>query len=199
VRENPDKSVTWTVGDEVYTEHPDGKTEVRDKETGRKLRTEEPRPIPDSAVKELAEQKGFKAQMETATSEFLRQWKAATPGERALALTGAPTRLNSAWTNVALIAKGKNLYELGVLNVGDLPQLQKALADPSSTLALLATGGDVEHQITQMLSLMDAKLKGNEEGLKEGTRRRPKPGGASDGKLEYITGPDGKPMLKPKQ
>jgi len=194
VRKNADGSVTWLnkATNEVFTEWDDGQLRVT-RPDGTVIRSEKPKDIPESAQKELAEAKGFKEQMKVATSEFMNQWRAASGTDRLKALGGFNTPLNRAWRNVALLAKGKNLYELGVLNVGDLPQLQKALADPSSVTSAFATEQSVEQDLAAMHQLMDAKIGGTEKALNEGRLRRPKGGGGKrkvkefrDGKLVEV-------------
>jgi hypothetical protein len=75
-------------------------------------------------------------------AEFAGTVKAANPEDWASAFAGGTTeggrKLTSGWTNASLMAKGEELYNLGVLAKEDLVVLQNSLPNPS-TLSGAAT------------------------------------------------------------
>lgn len=70
--------------------------------------------------------------LSNALDDYVDAVAKAGPGERALSVAGVSTPSNTAYNNAALLAKGEQLYNLGVLNGPDLAILQKTLADPST-------------------------------------------------------------------
>jgi hypothetical protein len=95
------------------------------------------RPIAPPALDKTA-----KAKMDTiiteastlsnALDDYVAAVENAGAGERIQSVAGISTPSNTAYNNAALLAKGEQLYNLGVLNGPDLVILQKTLADPST-------------------------------------------------------------------
>jgi len=107
---------------------------------------------------------------------FLTIVKSTSPAGRAGALTGIGAegqRLNTAWANVALIAKGTELFNLGVLSGPDLEIIQRTLLDPSTRKGSFASHDAYAASVEEVLRLVKTKLE-NYEAQYEGA-----PGSAS--------------------
>lgn len=73
-------------------------------------------------------------------------------------LTPEGQKLNTAWTNAALLAKGEDLYNLGVLSGPDLGIIQNALPDPSTRGGALKDKGTYFEAIKQVRDLVNQRL-----------------------------------------
>jgi hypothetical protein len=73
-------------------------------------------------------------------------------------VTEGGTKLNNAWTNAALLAKGEALYNLGVLSGPDLSIIQKALADPSTIRGSVTTKEAYKEQIKGIKQTVQNKI-----------------------------------------
>lgn len=100
--------------------------------------------------------------------DFTKEWKASAPGTWAKTVAGAPTPLRTAWTNAALLSKGEQLYNLGVLSGPDLQIIRGALADPSTFAGATATSADVDRQVEMIIKVIATKVNAHERlmGLK---------------------------------
>lgn len=72
--------------------------------------------------------------------------------------TAAGARLNTAWTNSALMAKAEALFNLGVLNGPDLQILEKTLSNPSTLRGAITSRDAYEAQIDQIEKLIRARV-----------------------------------------
>jgi len=136
-------------------------------------------------------------------ADFLKEWKGASKGQRFKSMMGTGTPLNTAWTNLALTAKGEQLFNLGVLNGPDLDIIRRAIPDPSTIASGAVSEEDLERSVNKVLNIMRNKLevRGRLMGVdKEGKPVKPTPTGGGGG-VEYITNPNdpnGPLILKPK-
>jgi hypothetical protein len=78
--------------------------------------------------------------------------------ERAASAVGLPTELNSSYGNLALLAKGEALYNLGVLNGPDLEIIRRVAADPGTMAGGFATQATVDAQLNQIKGLLEQRL-----------------------------------------
>ena len=189
---------TWTEGDRSYVAHADDRVDVYDS-NGKKLTTELPKEIPPAEQAKMNDATALRAGINDSAQKFLERWRAASPLERGAALLNKSHPLNRAWVNTMLQAKGPALYDLGVLNQGDLPQLQKALADPNTPMsAIFSSTEDVESQVADLLSVLDTRRKSKENSYKEQRRRRPPMAAAGGGGSGGAGGGGGsvKPLVK---
>jgi hypothetical protein len=123
-----------------------------------------------------------------AAQRYMDEWKKATPADRAKALTGANTPLNTAYNNFALLAKGDALYNLGVLNGPDLDIIRRTIADPSTMKSGMVSEADVNNSVEQVLGVLRKGIEAREkqlQGAKGGQGGAPKPGAADQGKLLF--------------
>src|SRR6185369_10988024 len=96
------------------------------------------------------------------------------------------------YTNAILLAKGKALFELGVLNGKDLEVLQKALADPSTIRGGLAVGSETRNkQIDDIVGIVKQKMDAARVNYGGGA---PKPGPPAGG----VAAPDTRSIPQPK-
>ena len=140
-RVNQDGSKTWTEGGEVKTEYPGGRLEVRDLD-GRKLRTEEPQKPDPHLVQELTKIEAAEAKIQTAGKAFIAAWRNASREDKLAALSGRPSNMTEAWTNLAALIKESAVFNLGVLNGGDKAFIEGAIQNPASFMA--QWGGNAE-------------------------------------------------------
>lgn len=125
-----------------------------------------------------------------AAQTYLELWRKATPVDRAKALTGANTPLNTAYNNFALLAKGDALYNLGVLNGPDLDIIRRTIADPSTMKSGMVSEADVSNSVEQVLGILRKGIEAREKQLQGAKGGQ---GGGQSG--QTYTGPDGSPIL----
>lgn len=123
--------------------------------------------LPGSGITPQDRQKlrGVKAEA-TAIKEALTRFKDVVKetgaADRASAATGGLTeggrRLNSAWTNAAIMTKAEALFNLGVLNGPDLSVIQGTLPNPSTLTGAIASDEAYNTAIDEVLSLIDNKV-----------------------------------------
>lgn len=98
------------------------------------------------------------------------------------ALAGGKTqggqRLISSWTNAALLAKGEQLYNLGVLSGPDLEIIQKNLKDPSTWGGRIASKGAFIEGISQARKIVQDGL--SRARTQYGNEPAPGDGGTAD-------------------
>jgi len=94
----------------------------------------------------------------SALDDFVKTAKNASLGERLATVAGASTDLGSAWTNLALMAKGEGLFVLGVLSGPDMRVLRGVFADPSTFMGSLASTDTIEKQANRARTLLQTRL-----------------------------------------
>ena len=95
--------------------------------------------------------------------EFSAIVKAAKPEDWASAVAGGTTeggrKLTSGWTNAALMAKGEELFALGVLSKDDLTQIQNSLPNPSTISGAMTSKDAYVTAITGIENLINRKVR----------------------------------------
>lgn len=84
--------------------------------------------------------------------------KKAGPWERTKSIAGANTPVNTAYNNAALMAKGQELYDLGVLNGPDLDVIRRTLPDPATLSGALSDDADVSGAVNQVVDLIQTRI-----------------------------------------
>jgi len=84
-------------------------------------------------------------------------------------LTPAGQKINTAWTNAALLAKGEELYNLGVLSGPDLDIIQKALPDPSTKGGAIKNKDTYYTAINEVRDLLNKRLDASRKAYGDGT------------------------------
>jgi len=96
-------------------------------------------------------------------AEFSETVKNATTQDWASAFAGGTTeggrKLTSGWTNASLMAKGEELYNLGVLAKEDLVVLQNSLPNPSTLTGAATSKEAYITAITAMENLINRRLR----------------------------------------
>jgi hypothetical protein len=105
-----------------------------------------------------------------ALDEFAQAAKNASFGERAATVAGASTDLRSAWTNLAMLAKGDALYQLGVLSGPDMQVIRGALADPSTFMGSLASTDTIDKQVARIRRILTTRLEQARESYLPGVK-----------------------------
>lgn len=125
-----------------------------------------------------------------AAEKFREEWKKASVAEKARAMMGGTTPLNSAYNNFALLLKGESGYNLGVLNGPDLEIIRRAIPDPSTLRGNISTlDSDMNSAVDQVKTMLRGGIQAQEEQLGIA-----KPQGTAKG--TYM-GPDNKPISWP--
>lgn len=101
------------------------------------------------------------------------------------------TKLNTAYNNAALMAKGESLYNLGVLNGQDLEVIRRTITDPSTMKSLTTSPEAWGAQIEQVEKLINDRLTAMEQQYGGGGAEKPAPA-----KPEAKSGDAGKPVIK---
>jgi hypothetical protein len=92
-------------------------------------------------------------------------------------------KLNSAWTNAAIMTKAEALFNLGVLNGPDLSVIQGTLPNPSTWSGLFTSEAAASAAVDEVLRLIDSKVAAYEQqfgGISPETAS-PNAGGAPSG------------------
>jgi hypothetical protein len=108
-------------------------------------------------------------------------WSGATPFP-----TEAATKMNTAYNNVALLAKGEELYNLGVLNGPDLDIIRRTLADPSTFKGVTSSVKELNGQIDMVEKILNKAM----EAARKQYGPKPLPG-AKGGPSETVLRFDG--------
>jgi len=201
IRQDDGTVVSTSMDGTVTRYHPNGDVSTRRPNQAEVLERAH-RPSP----KEIADYRTAVVEsdsIEKLGADFLKEWKGASKGQRFKSMMGTGTPLNTAWTNLALTAKGEQLFNLGVLNGPDLDIIRRAIPDPSTIASGAVSEEDLERSVNKVLNIMRNKLevRGRLMGVdKEGKPVKPTPTGGGGG-VEYITNPNdpnGPLILKPK-
>lgn len=162
---------------EVITEFPDGSAVVTDKVTGNEIRREGPPKVDATAQNKLINEKVAADKIDRTATDFLAEWKSATPGQRLKALLGGTTPLGAAWAALMAEMKGEQQYNLGVLQGPDLGIIQRAISNPASITSLITDEKELERIIAKIPAGAQAAVKKREELMKPPSRL-PKAGGS---------------------
>jgi hypothetical protein len=111
------------------------------------------------------------------SSDWLDDASAATGG-----FTEGGRKLNSAWTNAAIMTKAEALFNLGVLNGPDLSVIQGTLPNPSTMSGLFTSEAAAAAAVDEVLSLIDSKVAAYESQFGRGADAPSAPTGLSGGR-----------------
>jgi hypothetical protein len=78
---------------------------------------------------------------------------------------GDASELNSSYYAATLLAKGEQLFNLGVLNGPDLEVIRKTISDPSMTSSLVRGGESIQKQVDIVANLVKRRLLEKERAL----------------------------------
>lgn len=117
-------------------------------------------------------------QLSLALNKYAEAASNANAGELAESNFGLTTPVSKAFSNAALLAKGEELYNLGVLQKVDVEWMAKTLPDPTSMRGALSIGEAV-NSVNEVLDLMEAKLNSRRAALGLDPVKLPRPGQAN--------------------
>jgi hypothetical protein len=98
------------------------------------------------------------ASLINALIDYRDTFTSAGTGQGIKSLAGLSTPETSAWTNAGVMAKGRELYDLGVLAGQDLDLLKKAFPDPSTVIGQLASDEDVRDSVDKVINIIQDKI-----------------------------------------
>ena len=109
-----------------------------------------------TAMAKLNNSRAAATTLVAALNDYKQAFKTAGTGDRFQSALGLSTDLNTKYNAAALLAKGEELFNLGVLNGPDLEIIRRTIPDPStfSSLAL----GDADKQIDTIINLISTRL-----------------------------------------
>lgn len=93
-----------------------------------------------------------------ALQDFKEASASAGLGQTAASAAGRSTPLNTAYNKAALMAKGEQLFNLGVLNGPDLDIIRRTLPDPSTLTGATASQKDVNAAVQQVIDLIQDRV-----------------------------------------
>jgi len=120
------------------------------------------------SAKELADLRTARIEakkMTDALEDFRKQFNDASVGDRAKALTGTTTPLNTSYNVAALLAKGEQLFNLGVLNGPDLEIIRRTLPDPSTIRGAATSATDMSAAVDKVIAVLNGALAERERQL----------------------------------
>lgn len=128
-------------------------------------------PAPDRGpgkkqIDELNAAKGEAVSIVSTLEAFRDKFKNASNADRAKSLLGGTTALNTSYNVASLLAKGEQLFNLGVLNGPDLEILRKVLPDPSTIKGGIASTADADAAIDEVIDLIQTRITTKERNLK---------------------------------
>lgn len=85
--------------------------------------------------------------------------------DRAKSVLGMTTPINTAYNKAALMAKGEELFNLGVLNGPDLEVIRRTLPDPSTLSGSATDDATVKNAIGQVQQLIQDRMNARAKGL----------------------------------
>jgi len=101
----------------------------------------------------------------SALSDFKKEFGKAGLWDSAKSLAGATTPMNTAYNKAALLAKGKALFDLGVLNGPDLDIIRRTLPDPSTFKGAATDAASMNDAVDQVIDLVQTRVAAKERQL----------------------------------
>lgn len=101
----------------------------------------------------------------SALADFQREFQNTSTFGAVKSVLGATTPVNTAYNTAALLAKGEQLFNLGVLNGPDLDIIRRTLPDPSTIRGATATTADMSTAVGKIIDLLQTRLTAREKQL----------------------------------
>ena len=99
----------------------------------------------------------------SALADFQKEFQKAGTRDALKSIAGATTPLNTAYNVAALLAKGEELFNLGVLNGPDLDIIRRTLPDPSTFRGAAAEKADAEAAVGKVIDILQTRLAAREK------------------------------------
>jgi len=94
----------------------------------------------------------------SALADFQKEFQKAGTRDSVKSIAGATTPLNTSYNVAALLAKGEELFNLGVLNGPDLDIIRRTLPDPSTFRGAAAEKADADAAVGKVIDLLQTRL-----------------------------------------
>ena len=101
----------------------------------------------------------------SALEDFRREFENTGTWGAIKSVAGATTPVNTAYNTAALLAKGEQLFNLGVLNGPDLDIIRRTLPDPSTPRGAMTSTGDMSAAVGKVVDLLQTRLASREKQL----------------------------------
>lgn len=101
----------------------------------------------------------------SALEDFRREFENTGTWGAIKSVAGATTPVNTAYNTAALLAKGEQLFNLGVLNGPDLDIIRRTLPDPSTPKGAMTSTQDMGAAVGKVIDLLQTRLASREKQL----------------------------------
>lgn len=101
----------------------------------------------------------------SALEDFRREFENTGTWSALKSVAGATTPVNTAYNTAALLAKGEQLFNLGVLNGPDLDIIRRTLPDPSTAKGAMTSTQDMGSAVNKVIDLLQTRLASREKQL----------------------------------
>lgn len=101
----------------------------------------------------------------SALEDFRREFENTGTWGAIKSVAGATTPVNTAYNTAALLAKGEQLFNLGVLNGPDLDIIRRTLPDPSTPRGAMTSTQDMGAAVGKVIDLLQTRLAARESQL----------------------------------
>jgi hypothetical protein len=101
----------------------------------------------------------------SALEDFRREFENTGTWGALKSVAGATTPVNTAYNSAALLAKGEQLFNLGVLNGPDLDIIRRTLPDPSTMKGAATSNQDMSAAVGKVIDLLQTRLASREKQL----------------------------------
>lgn len=101
----------------------------------------------------------------SALEDFRREFENTGTFGAIKSIAGANTPVNTAYNTAALLAKGEQLFNLGVLNGPDLDIIRRTLPDPSTLKGGMTSNADMSTAVGKVIDLLQTRLAARERQL----------------------------------
>lgn len=101
----------------------------------------------------------------SALEDFRREFENTGTWGSIKSVAGATTPVNTAYNTAALMAKGEQLFALGVLNGPDLEVIRRILPDPSTVRGAATSNQDMSAAVGKVVDLLQTRLAARETQL----------------------------------
>ena len=116
-------------------------------------------------VEKLQAARSDAAAIVSALDDFNREFKNTGTWGAIKSVAGYNTPVNTAYNAAALLAKGEQLFHLGVLNGPDLEIIRRTLPDPSTFKGAQTSAADMQTAVNKVVDLLQTRLGAREKQL----------------------------------
>ena len=118
-----------------------------------------------SEIEKLQTARSEAATIVSALEDFRREFEKTGTWDAVKSVAGANTPVNTAYNTAALLAKGEQLFNLGVLNGPDLDIIRRTLPDPSTPKGAMTSTANMGAAVGKVVDLLQTRLAAREKQL----------------------------------